>query len=63
MVSLTMIIYTVVQNNMEVTIRRENRKQDLKIADERRGQDIISIHSENYWKKMVNQRMKRTLLI
>jgi uncharacterized protein YjbI with pentapeptide repeats len=39
-VPLTIIVYTVMQNNTEISIARENRLQDLKIADERHKQDI-----------------------
>jgi len=39
-VPLTIIVYTVMQNNTEISIAQENRLQDLKIADERHQQDI-----------------------
>jgi uncharacterized protein YjbI with pentapeptide repeats len=40
-VPLTIIVYTVIQNNTEMSIARENRLQDLKIADERHRHDVI----------------------
>jgi uncharacterized protein YjbI with pentapeptide repeats len=40
-VPLTIIGYTVIQNNTEISIAHENRLQDLKIADERHQHDII----------------------
>lgn len=45
-VPLAIIVYTVMQNNTEILIARENRVQDLKIADERHDQDIMLAEDE-----------------
>ncbi len=45
-VPLTIIGYTIMHNNTEISISRENRLQDLKIANERHQHDIISSNNE-----------------
>jgi uncharacterized protein YjbI with pentapeptide repeats len=45
-VPLTIIVYTIMQNNTEISIAQQNRLQDLKIADERREQDILLSNDE-----------------
>ena len=45
-IPLTIIIYTVIQNNTETSIAQANRIQDLKIADERHEQNLILFEDE-----------------
>jgi hypothetical protein len=45
-VPLAIVGYTIIQNNTEISIARENRLQDLKIADERHQHDIDLANDE-----------------
>jgi len=46
LVPLTIISYTIIDNNTERSIAQENRFQDLKIADERHGQSLVLLEEE-----------------